>query len=167
MTPAATSRVRGNGEAMNWVARLIGGRFHYGWLTVAVVFLVLLAAAGTRATPSGVMVPLEHQFGWSRATISLAISVNIALYGLTGPFVAAAMQRFGVRPTLLAALGTMVGRGAVASVVASACVCPPGARRRRRPPPKPRSPIRSHWRSAHWPRRAGRAISGCCSSASS
>ena len=29
---------------MNWAARLIGGRFHYGWLTVAVVFLVLLAA---------------------------------------------------------------------------------------------------------------------------
>ena len=98
---------------MNWAARLIGGRFHYGWLTVAVVFLVLLAAAGTRATPSVMMVPLEHQFGWSRATISLAISVNIALYGLMGPFAAAAMQRFGVRPTLLAALGDDGGgRGA-------------------------------------------------------
>ena len=75
---------------MNWAAKLIGGRFHYGWLTVAVVFLVLLAAAGTRATPSVMMVPLEHQFGWSRATVSLAISVNIALYGLMGPFAAAA-----------------------------------------------------------------------------
>ncbi|PLZ01414.1 MFS transporter [Burkholderia sp. WAC0059] len=90
---------------MNWAVRTIGGRFHYGWLVVAVVFLVLLAAAGTRATPSVMMLPLEHQFGWSRATISLAISVNIALYGLMGPFAAAAMQRFGVRPTVLAALG--------------------------------------------------------------
>ncbi len=50
---------------MKWAARIVGGRFHYGWLAVAVVFLVLLAAAGTRATPSVMMVPLEHDFGWS------------------------------------------------------------------------------------------------------
>jgi predicted MFS family arabinose efflux permease len=102
---------------MNWATKLIGGRFHYGWLVAAVVFLVLLAAAGTRATPSVMMVPLEHEFGWSRATISLAISVNIALYGLTGPFAAAAMQRFGVRPTVLAALGTMAGGVALSSMM--------------------------------------------------
>ena len=102
---------------MNWAARRIVGRFHYGWLVVAVVFLVLLAAAGTRATPSVMMVPLEHQFGWSRATISLAISVNIALYGLMGPFAAAAMQRFGVRPTLLAALATMAAGVALSALM--------------------------------------------------
>lgn len=102
---------------MNWAARRIGGRFHYGWLAAAVVFLVLLAAAGTRATPSVMMVPLEHEFGWSRATISLAISVNIALYGLTGPFAAAAMQRFGVRPTVLAALGVMASGVALSSMM--------------------------------------------------
>ncbi|BCF89812.1 MULTISPECIES: MFS transporter [Paraburkholderia] len=102
---------------MNWAARIIGGRFHYGWLAVAVVFLVLLAAAGTRATPSVMMVPLEHDFGWSRATISLAISVNIALYGLMGPFAAAAMQRFGVRPTILTALGTMAAGVGLSSLM--------------------------------------------------
>jgi MFS family permease len=102
---------------MNWAARRVAGRFHYGWLVVAVVFFVLLAAAGTRATPSVMMVPLEHQFGWSRATISLAISVNIALYGLMGPFAAAAMQRFGVRPTLLAALATMAAGVALSALM--------------------------------------------------
>ncbi|CAB3759549.1 MFS transporter [Paraburkholderia humisilvae] len=102
---------------MNWASRLIGGRFHYGWLAVAVVFLVLLSAAGTRATPSVMMVPLEHEFGWSRAMISLAISVNIALYGLMGPFAAAAMQRFGVRPTLLTALTVMAGGVALSSMM--------------------------------------------------
>src|ERR1700740_1776317 len=102
---------------MNWAARIIGGRFHHGGLAVGVVFLVLLAAAGTRATPSVMMLPLEHQFGWSRATISLAISVNIALYGLTGPFAAAAMQRFGVRPTVLIALGTIAGGVALSSIM--------------------------------------------------
>ena len=102
---------------MNWAAKWVGGRFHYAWLVVVVVFLVLLAAAGTRATPSVMMVPLEHQLGWSRATISLAISVNIALYGLMGPFAAAAMQRFGVRPTLLVALATMAGGVALSSMM--------------------------------------------------
>ncbi|PTB18292.1 MFS transporter [Trinickia symbiotica] len=102
---------------MNWLAKRIRTRFHYGWLVAAVVFLVLLAAAGTRATPSVLMLPLEHDLGWSRATISLAISVNIALYGLTGPFAAAAMQRFGVRPTLYAALGTMAAGVALSSMM--------------------------------------------------
>lgn len=102
---------------MNWIATRINGRAHYGWVVAAVVFLVLLAAAGTRATPSVMMVPLEHQFGWSRATISLAISVNIALYGLTGPFAAASMQRFGVRPTLMIALVVMAGGVALSSLM--------------------------------------------------
>jgi predicted MFS family arabinose efflux permease len=79
-------------------------RFSYAWIVVATVFLVLLAAAGIRATPSVMIVPLEHEFGWSRTTISFAISVNIALYGLIGPFSAAAMQRYGVRRIVLGAL---------------------------------------------------------------
>ncbi|MEZ2354145.1 MFS transporter [Caballeronia sp. RCC_10] len=102
---------------MNWVARRLNGRMHYGWVAVGVVFLVLLAAAGTRATPSVMMLPLEKQFGWSRGTISLAISINLALYGLTGPFAAAAMQRFGVRPTLLAALATLAAGVGISSMM--------------------------------------------------
>jgi predicted MFS family arabinose efflux permease len=102
---------------MNWAARRVSGRVHYAWISVGVVFFVLLAAAGTRATPSVMMLPLEHQFGWSRATISLAISINLALYGLTGPFAAAAMQRFGVRPTILAALGLLAAGVALSSLM--------------------------------------------------
>jgi predicted MFS family arabinose efflux permease len=102
---------------MNWAARRLSGRVHYAWISVGVVFLVLLAAAGTRATPSVMMLPLEQQFGWSRATISLAISINLALYGLTGPFAAAAMQRFGVRPTVLVALATLASGVALSSAM--------------------------------------------------
>ncbi|SAL03377.1 transporter [Caballeronia calidae] len=102
---------------MNWVARRLNGRVHYGWIAVGVVFFVLLAAAGTRATPSVMMLPLEKQFGWSRGTISLAISINLALYGLAGPFAAAAMQRFGVRPTVLAALATLAAGVGISSMM--------------------------------------------------
>jgi len=66
--------------------------------------LVMLITAGTRATPSVLMLPLEQGFGWSRATISLALSINLALFGLMGPFSAAAMLHFGLRRTVLFAL---------------------------------------------------------------
>jgi predicted MFS family arabinose efflux permease len=51
------------------------------------------------------MVPLEREFGWSAALISSAIALNIAIFGLCGPFAAAAMQRFGLRPVVAASLG--------------------------------------------------------------
>ncbi len=79
-------------------------RINYVWIVLGITFLALLAAAGIRATPSVMILPLEHEFGWNVATISFVISVNIALYGLIGPFSAAAMQRYGIRPMVLGAL---------------------------------------------------------------
>jgi MFS family permease len=92
---------------MRYPTRLLPPRLHYGWVVVAVVFLTLLAAAGVRAAPSVLIVPLEEAFGWSRATISFAISVNIVLYGLMGPFAGALMLRIGVRRTIIAALALL------------------------------------------------------------
>ena len=79
-------------------------KLHYAWIVAGVTFLTLLVAAGLRATPGVLIVPLEAEFGWSRATISFAIGLNIFLYGLIGPFAAAVMDRFGLRRTMLAAL---------------------------------------------------------------
>ncbi len=86
------------------LANAVTPRFHYAWVVVGVIFLVLLCSAGIRATPSVMILPLEREFGWNRSTISVVISVNIALYGLIGPFSAAAMQRFGIRRVVLGAL---------------------------------------------------------------
>jgi sugar phosphate permease len=77
---------------------------HYAWKVAAVIFVVLLAAAGVRATPSVLIVPLEQEFGWNRALISSAVSVNLILYGLVGPFAAAVMQSVGIRRTVIASL---------------------------------------------------------------
>src|SRR6202008_5213128 len=79
-------------------------KLHYAWVVAGVTFLTLLVAAGLRATPGVLIVPLETEFGWSRATISFAIGLNIFLYGLIGPFAAAVMDRFGLRRTMLGAL---------------------------------------------------------------
>src|SRR5437667_3496331 len=80
------------------------GKLHYAWVVAAITFLTLLVAAGLRSTPGVLIVPLEVEFGWSRATISFAVGLNIFLYGLIGPFAAAVMDRFGLRRTMLGAL---------------------------------------------------------------
>lgn len=92
---------------MQALARRIDRKFHYAWIVAGVIFLALLTAAGVRGTPGVLLVPLMNDMGWDRATISFAISVGIALYGLTGPFAAAIMQRFGIRRTLLGALAML------------------------------------------------------------
>src|SRR6201998_3015945 len=79
-------------------------KLHYAWIVAGVTFLTLLVAAGRPPTPSVLIVPWETEFGWSRATISFAIGLNILLYGLIGPFAAAVMDRFGLRRTMLGAL---------------------------------------------------------------
>ena len=86
---------------------LTSRRPHYAWMILGVTFLALLVGAGIRATPSVLIVPLEDEFGWSRSTISLAISVNIFLYGLMGPFAGGVMQRLGIRRTTLGALALL------------------------------------------------------------
>lgn len=50
---------------------------------------------------------LNSEFGWSHATIAGAVSVNLTLYGLTAPFAAALMDRFGVRLVVVCALLTI------------------------------------------------------------
>jgi MFS family permease len=91
-------------------------KFHHAYVVVAVVFFALLAAAGVRSTPAVLMVPWGQDFGWSRAVISFAAATGIFLFGMTGPFAAAAMQRFGVRHTVMCALGLMSG-SALASLM--------------------------------------------------
>jgi len=80
---------------------------HYAWIVAAVIFVTLLAGVGIRATPSVLIDPLVKAFGWSRTVISFAISVNIVLFGLMGPFAAALMQRIGIRRTVLLALAVL------------------------------------------------------------
>ena len=85
-------------------------RLHYGWIIAAVTFVVVVLTSGVRSAPGVLIVPLEEELHWSRATISFAIGVNLLLYGLVGPFAAALMDSFGVRrTTTLALTATAIG----------------------------------------------------------
>ena len=86
------------------IERLVRGRLYYGWIIAGVTFLTLLVAAGIRSTPGVLIIPLEKEFGWTRATVSVAVSINLLLYGLFGPFAATLMDRFGVRRVMTASL---------------------------------------------------------------
>jgi sugar phosphate permease len=98
------------GEIVNATAensRIRRPRFHYAWVIALVTFIVLLVTAGIRATPGLLMVPLEAEFGWSRAVISAAVAINIALFGLIGPFAASVMDRWGMRRVILSAVALL------------------------------------------------------------
>ena len=82
-------------------------RIHPGWIAVAVTFATLMATAGFRSAPSVLIVPLEDSFGWSRSDISLAVAINVLLFGLVAPFAAALMEKFGIRKVVMSALTTV------------------------------------------------------------
>lgn len=82
-------------------------RLHYAWVIALVTFVVLLVTAGIRATPGVLMISLEGEFGWSRTAISGAVAINIALFGLIGPFAASVMDRWGLRRVVLAAVALL------------------------------------------------------------
>lgn len=90
-------------------------RVHPAWVVAAVAFVALVGAAGFRAAPAVLIVPLQEEFGWSRGVLSAAVAVNLLLFGLTAPFAAALMDRFGVRRVTACAL-LLVATGSAATV---------------------------------------------------
>lgn len=91
-------------------------RLHPAWIVAAVAFLALVGAAGFRAAPGVLMVPLQSEFGWSTTVLSAAVSINLVLFGLTAPFAAALMERFGIRAVTSVAL-VLIGAGSALTVL--------------------------------------------------
>jgi MFS family permease len=94
-------------------------RVHPAWVAAGVAFVALLCAAGFRAAPGVLMVPLQEEFGWSRGLVSLAVGVNLVLFGLTAPFAAALMERFGVRAVTSVALALIAAGSGLSVAVTS------------------------------------------------
>jgi predicted MFS family arabinose efflux permease len=85
---------------------------HPAWFAVGVTFVTLAITAGFRSASSVLIIPLEEAFGWGREQVSLAIAINVLVYGLVAPFAAALMERFGIRRVVMSALFSVsVGAG--------------------------------------------------------
>ncbi|MFE0701960.1 MFS transporter [Streptomyces sp. NPDC058872] len=82
-------------------------RIHRAWFVAAVTFVTIIGAAAFASLPGLLIEPLHQEFHWSRGAIGFAVSVNLALYGLTAPFAAALMDRFGIRRVVAVALATI------------------------------------------------------------
>ena len=82
-------------------------RRHYPFLVVGTTFVTLVSAAGVLSSLTMFVRPFEAEFGWSAGQISMAQALQIGLFGLTGPFAAAAMERYGVRKTIAGALALL------------------------------------------------------------
>ncbi|MET8480017.1 MFS transporter [Streptomyces clavifer] len=89
------------------------------WWVAAVAALAIVVAGSFSTMPGILLGPLQDEFHWSRGTIGLASSVNMVLYGLTAPFAAALMDRFGIRRVVVAALST-VAAGSLLTTLMSA-----------------------------------------------
>src|ERR1700712_3360009 len=90
---------------------------HYGFAMVGVTLLVLVMSAGFRSAPSVMIIPLQDQFGWSRATISSAVSINLVCFGLAAPFAAALHERFGIRNVVVCALAVVAAASLATTMV--------------------------------------------------
>ncbi|HLP23686.1 MAG TPA: MFS transporter [Microbacteriaceae bacterium] len=90
-------------------------RVHRAWWIAGIATVTLMASAGFRSAPSVLMVPIEDEFGWTRTLISLSITINLLLFGVTAPFAAALMARFGMRKVTSVALA-LIAAGAGLSV---------------------------------------------------
>ncbi|GGY25221.1 MFS transporter [Streptomyces omiyaensis] len=90
-------------------------RLHRAWSVAAVTFVTIIGAAAFASLPGLLIEPLHTEFDWSRGTIGFAVSVNLALYGLTAPFAAALMDRFGIRRVVAVAL-SVIAAGSLLTV---------------------------------------------------
>ena len=91
---------------------------HYGWVVAGSTFLVMLATAGAMGAPGVIIEPLEKEFGWSAADVSVAFAVRLALFGLVAPFAAAFLNRYGLRRVVAAAI-LMITAAILASLTMS------------------------------------------------
>ncbi len=98
-----------DGSGMNWRSRSpLSAPFFYGWVVVTLSFLTTLISAAIRAAPTVLIHPLEMEFGWSRAAISSAISINLLLFGVGAPIGGWLLDRFGPRRVILVSLSLLV-----------------------------------------------------------
>jgi len=88
-------------------AEATGRRMYYGWVLVWALGITTVVSYGTTQYLFQVLVvPIQHDFGWSRAQISGAYSLTFVSAGLIGLVSGRIVDRRGAR--LLMALGSAV-----------------------------------------------------------
>ena len=87
---------------------------HYAWVVTAVTCLALLAVAGVRSSFGVFVQPLQHEFGWDRAAISVTAVLSMLIYGALGPLAGRLADRYGPKAVLVVSV-FLAGVGALLS----------------------------------------------------
>lgn len=76
-------------------------KWHYSWSILAVTFIAIIVAGIIRSSAGVFIEPFEQDFGWSRPSISFAFAISLFLYGFSGPFMAAFVEKYGLKRVML------------------------------------------------------------------
>ena len=95
--------------------RLSPGRF--ALVLLALSFVVGLAGRGLHESYPVFVLPLTHEFGWSRTAISGVFAASYVVVGFSGPAIGFLYDRFGA----LALYGSGLGAIGLAAVLATFC----------------------------------------------
>lgn len=82
-------------------------RWHYSWIVLAVTFVAIIVAGIIRSASGVFIEPFEQDFGWERPSISFAFAVSLFLYGFSGPFMAAFVEKFGLKRMMLLSMALL------------------------------------------------------------
>ena len=82
-------------------------RRSYGWVIVAASFVLLIGSFGTQMCFGLFLKPLAEEFGWSRAGVSGAMSLLMAVSGVMGVVMGRVTDRYGARAAV--APGVVIG----------------------------------------------------------
>lgn len=84
---------------------------YYGWIIVAVCFVVLTLTSLVATSFPIFYVPVLEDFNWSRGSTAIALSIHLILSGVAAPFAGGLIDRFG--PRLVMPLGALLTGGAL------------------------------------------------------
>ncbi|HWI46931.1 MAG TPA: MFS transporter [Rummeliibacillus sp.] len=79
-------------------------KIHYSWIILVITFFSIIVAGIIRSSSGVFIEPFETEFSWSRPAISFAFAIGLFLYGFSGPFMAAFVERFGLKNVMLASM---------------------------------------------------------------
>ncbi len=87
--------------------QLTRSRIFFGWFVVAGAVLVTFGISGAQFSFGVFMKPMTEDFGWSRATLSLAFGITFMLSGLLRPMAGYFADRYSPKMAVLAGVAVM------------------------------------------------------------
>ena len=87
--------------------RLFGRKIFYGWFVVAGCVFVSFGVAGGQFSFGVFLKPMTEEFGWSRASLSLAFAVTFMLSGLLRPLAGYLSDRYSPKIAVLSGVTVM------------------------------------------------------------